>query len=184
MLYELGLCLLFVRMISLREGSQRQQEVCRLGSAHVVTRGLRSCTALVKREVVPLRSRLFSSIVFWMTRGFSGINVQNIFSTFNKSNTSSLVTYIHGGHPPLLGQLVLAFLLFWIHLVKFLPYCDWDMYIDHGMFGFPYLFRTALVAIVYFSSESISNPSMSKRHARTGGKLFRLISKDPPSKWL
>lgn len=50
--------------------------------------------------------------------------------------------------------------------------------IDHGIGSRPYFARIVLVHIVYLSSESIRRPSMSKRHARTGGKLKKLLAKD------
>lgn len=44
---------------------------------------------------------------------------------------------------------------------------------DHGSGGRLYFLRIALVQMVYLSSVSRSRPSMSKRQARTGGKLLR-----------
>ena len=75
----------------------------------------------------------------------------------------------------LLGRLGLAFWLFWMVFSRVDTMGERGVYIDHGMSGLPYLFRTALVAKVYFSSESIKSPSMSNRHARTGGKLDRFL---------
>lgn len=42
---------------------------------------------------------------------------------------------------------------------------------DHGSEGFPYSCRMEFVMAVYLSSESMRSPSISKRHARTGGRL-------------
>jgi hypothetical protein len=43
--------------------------------------------------------------------------------------------------------------------------------ICHGMSGRPNSRNMAFVTSVYLSSESIKRPSMSNKHARTGGKL-------------
>lgn len=47
---------------------------------------------------------------------------------------------------------------------------------DHGSIGFPNSWRMELVISVYLSSESIRRPSMSKRQARTRGRLEVSIS--------
>lgn len=77
----------------------------------------------------------------------------------------------------LLGRLGLAFWLFWMVFSRVDTMGERGVYIDHGMSGLPYLFRTALVAKVYFSSESIKSPSMSNRHARTGGNWIDFLDK-------
>lgn len=48
--------------------------------------------------------------------------------------------------------------------------------IDHGIGGLPYFASIILSQIVYLSSESIINPSISSRQARTGGKLALLLA--------
>jgi hypothetical protein len=47
-----------------------------------------------------------------------------------------------------------------------------------GRSGLPYFRRVSLVHTVYRSSESIKRPSISKRHARTGGGLGLVLAKD------
>jgi hypothetical protein len=47
----------------------------------------------------------------------------------------------------------------------------------------PYFARIAFVQMVYLSSESRRRPSMSKRHARTGGKLRHLLTDCWMLKW-
>lgn len=48
----------------------------------------------------------------------------------------------------------------------------------HGRSGLPYFRRVSLVHTVYKSSESIKRPSMSKRHARTGGSLGLALAEE------